>query len=141
MREVPLRLDFRAASEEELALLLPLATTLPLHTLLLGAHHASGEALLRSQAVGGRSGGSLRRLAATLACTDTLQHFPALRELHLHAGAVERLYPSEYALVVGHGGLQRCGWPAMSFRGVTCWLPCVNTQLCCATRPLESSLV
>ncbi len=39
------------------------------------------------------SAASLRRLAATVACTDTLQRFPALAELHLHAGVLERLYP------------------------------------------------
>lgn len=93
MREVPLRLDFRAAPEAAVQLLLPLAATLSLHTLLLSAEHASGESLLRSPAISARSGSSLRRLAATAACTDTLRRFPGLQELHLHAGAVEWLYP------------------------------------------------
>ncbi len=96
MREVPLRLDFRAAAEDELNLLQPLAATLQLHALLLGAQHSSGESLLRSYAVTARSGGSLRRLAATVACTDTLQRYPGLQELHLHAGAVEQLYPGKF---------------------------------------------
>ncbi|PRW57632.1 seleno O isoform B [Chlorella sorokiniana] len=92
--EVPLRLDFSAASEADLELLRPLADTLSIDTLLLGAQHASGESLLRLPAVAARSGGSLRRLAATVACTDTLQRFSGLQELHLHAGAVEQLYPA-----------------------------------------------
>ena len=93
VRHVPLQLDLRSATEEELQLVLPLATTLPLNTLLLSPHHASGEALLRCNAVAARSGGSLHRLGATVACTDTLQRFAQLRELHLHAGVLERLYP------------------------------------------------
>ena len=93
VRGVPLRLDFQAAPEADVRLLPPLAATLSLHTLLLSADHASGEALLRSPAISARSGSSLRRLAATAACTDTLRRFPGLQELHLHAGAVEWLYP------------------------------------------------
>lgn len=100
MREVPLRLDFRAAPEADVQLLLPLAATLSLHTLLLSAEHASGESLLRSPAISARSGSSLRRLAATVACTDTLRRFPGLQELHLHAGAVEWLYPGGRDAVV-----------------------------------------
>lgn len=96
MREVPLCLDFRAAPEADVQLLLPLAATMSLHTLLLSAEHASGESLLHSPAVTARSGSSLRRLAATVACTDTLRRFPGLQELHLHAGAVEGLYPGAF---------------------------------------------
>lgn len=56
--------------------------------------------MLRLQ-VEAASAASLRQLSATVACTDTLQRFPALAELHLHAGVVERLYPGGFA----EGGL------------------------------------
>lgn len=95
VRHVPLQLDLRSATEDELELVLPLATALALHMLLLGPHHVCGEALLRCKRVAARSGGSLRWLAATVACTDTLQQYLQLQELHLHAGVLERLYPGE----------------------------------------------
>lgn len=73
-REVALHLDLSKAPEEDLALLLPLLTAVPLRQLLLAPWHAAGaEALLRCDAVVALSAPTLRHLAATVACTDTLQ--------------------------------------------------------------------
>lgn len=75
MREVPLQLDLSAAPEADLALLPPLLLRgrLPLAALRLAPRHAAGEALLRQDRVVEASCRSLRVLAATVACTDTLQ--------------------------------------------------------------------
>ncbi|KAL4433852.1 hypothetical protein ABPG75_000293 [Micractinium tetrahymenae] len=94
-QDVPLSLDLTSAPEADLLLLPPLLTRLPLRTLRLAPRHAGGaEALLRCRLVEAASAASLHLLAATVACTDTLQRFPALSELHLHAGVLERLYPA-----------------------------------------------
>ena len=92
-RDVCLRLDLRSAPEDALPRLLPLLSALRCHSLLLAPRHAGGEALLRAAPVRAASGASLRCLAASLACTDTLARFPALEELHLHAGVLDTLYP------------------------------------------------
>ena len=107
LQEEPLRLDLRQAPEEDLQLLLPLLTALPLGQLVLAPRHAgSAESLLRCDAVAAASSASLRRLAATVACTDTLQRYLRLEELHLHAGVLGRLYP---AVLHGLSSLRRLG--------------------------------
>ena len=99
LQEEPLRLDLRQAPEEDLQLLLPLLTALPLGQLVLAPRHSgSAESLLRCDAVAAASAASLRRLAATVACTDTLQRYLRLEELHLHAGVLGRLYPGALCL-------------------------------------------
>ena len=94
LQEVPLHLDLREAPEEHLYFLPPLLKALPFEELLLAPRHASSaEALLRSDDMAAASAISLRRLAASVACTDTLQRYPRLEELQLYAGVLGRLYP------------------------------------------------
>jgi hypothetical protein len=87
----------RSAPEADLWLLPPLLALLPVEKLLLASCHLEGEALLRTSFVLGASGGCLRALAACVACTDTLQLYRGLRELHLNAGVLERLYPGDWS--------------------------------------------
>ena len=92
---------------EPVSVALPLLTALPLGQLVLAPRHAgSAESLLRCDAVAAASSASLRRLAATVACTDTLQRYLRLEELHLHAGVLGRLYP---AVLHGLSSLRRLG--------------------------------
>ncbi|EFN57323.1 hypothetical protein CHLNCDRAFT_143954 [Chlorella variabilis] len=94
-REVELALDMRGAPGEHLHQLLPLLTTLALRSLLLAPSHAHGaEALLRCDSVTEVSAATLRVLGASVACTDTLQRYSRLEQLHLDAGVLERLYPA-----------------------------------------------